>query len=201
MTSILKVSTIQDPTNSNNALTIDSAGNMALGANLSGTSQGSIVAPHLPIQIKYIRSNSETQFNGGTTPVAVDSSYVSITALRSNSDFIYACAVPAEHDNVVAQNVFVQLYRRQNGGSWGYVDNCTSNLQSPAQNGTTLNTSIFMDYNWGTITAGDVLEYKIYVSCNVTGTTLFHFNQPGLSGQPSNESTNFSHGYVMEIAQ
>ena len=200
MASILNVDQINNAAGTS-AITIDSSGNMALGANLSGTSRGSIVAPHLPIQINYIRSNSQTNFNGGTTPVAIDSSHVSITALRSNSDFIYACAIPAEHDSPTAQNVYAQLYRRQNGGSWGYVDNCTSNLQAPADNATTLNTSIFMDYNHGSITAGDVIEYKIYVSCNATGTNLFHFNQPSLSGQPSNESTNFSHGYVMEIAQ
>jgi hypothetical protein len=36
MTSILKVSTIQDPTNSNTALTIDSAGNVTGNAGLAG---------------------------------------------------------------------------------------------------------------------------------------------------------------------
>ena len=171
------------------------------GQKVVGTDSGSIIAPKTPIQINYIRSNSDVQLSTGTSGVFIPSSEVQITALRANSDFIYHCAIPSEHDSPTATNAFGQLYRQINGGGFTYVDNCTTNLQAPGMNGTMLHSLTFMDYNYGTINAGDVIDYKVMASCNVATSALYHFNQASLGGQPGNESTNFSHGWLMEIAQ
>ena len=172
------------------------------GQKIVASNAGSLVAPKIPIQINYIRSDAATTFNGGTSGVYIASSITQITALRANSDFIYHCAIPSEHDNVSATNAFGQLYRQINGGGFSYVDNCTTNLQAPGMNGTMLHSLTFMDYNYGTINAGDVIDYKVLATTHTSGASnLYHFNQPNLGSQPSNESTNFSHGWVMEIAQ
>jgi len=198
--SSLNVDTINEKT-TNNGVTINSNINILTGNKLIATDSGSIVAPKIPIQINYIRSSSGVQLSTGTSGVYIPSSEVQITALRANSDFIYHCAIPSEHDNTSATNAFAQLYRQINGGGFSYVDNCTTNLQAPGMNGTMLHSLTFMDYNYGTINAGDVIDYKVMASVNVAATSLYHFNQPNLGGQPSNESGNFSHGWVMEIAQ
>ena len=206
--STLAVDAITNATGTS-AVAIDSSGNLTTSGNVTipttkkiiGTDAGSIVAPKIPIQINYIRSNSAVQLSTGTSGVYIPSSEVQITAFRANSDFIYHCAIPSEHDNTSATNGFAQLYRQINGGGFTYVDNCTTNLQAPGMNGTMLHSLTFMDYNYGTINAGDVIDYKVMASVNVSASALYHFNQPNLGGQPGNESSNFSHGYVMEIAQ
>ena len=195
MTSIIKADNIS---------TVSGSGNITIptGVKVVGTDAGSLVAPKIPIQINYIRNNADTSFSGGTSGVYIASSITQITALRANSDFIYHCAIPSEHDNTNATNAFAQLYRQINSGGFTYVDNCTTNLQAPGMNGTMLHSLTFMDYNYGTINAGDVIDYKVLATSHASGASgLYHFNQPNLGSQPSNESTNFSHGWVMEIAQ
>ena len=207
--STLAVDAITNATGTN-AITIDSSGNLTTSGNVTvpttkkiiAADAGSLVAPKIPIQINYIRNNAETSFSGGTSGVYIASSITQITALRASSDFIYHCAIPSEHDNTSATNGFAQLYRQINGGGFSYVDNCTTNLQAPGMNGTMLHSLTFMDYNYGTINAGDVIDYKVLATSHTSGASgLYHFNQPNLGSQPSNESTNFSHGWVMEIAQ
>lgn len=206
--STLAVDAITNATGTN-AVAIDSSGNLTTSGNITipttkkiiGTDAGSIVAPKTPLQIVYIRSDSDTSLSTGTSGVYIASSVVQITALRANSDFIYHCTIPSEHDNTSATNGFVQLYRQINGGGFTYVDNCTTNLQAPGMNGTMLHSITFIDHTSFNPSPGDVIDYKVLASVNVSATNVYHFNQPNLGGQPGNEAQNWSHGYCMEIAQ
>ena len=94
MTSILKVSEIQDPTNSNTALSIDSSGNIATGGRIdAGTSvyaQGSHSTPNptglITIDIRQLMSGG-AQFTDSDTAiqVPVDGLYMIHYSVLGNS--------------------------------------------------------------------------------------------------------------------
>ena len=78
MTSILKVSEIQDPTNSNTALTIDSAGNVTAG---------NLASPGHVIQVVNATSTTGVEVSGSTLYTAVNPS-VTITPSSSSSKIL-----------------------------------------------------------------------------------------------------------------
>ena len=82
--STLAVDAITNATGTN-AVAIDSSGNLTTSGNITipttkkiiGTDAGSIVAPKTPLQIVYIRSDSDTSLSTGTSGVYICLLYTS----------------------------------------------------------------------------------------------------------------------------
>lgn len=168
------------------------------GHTMIASNGGQIIVPGQVIQTVYIKDATSQATNG--SEVTITSCNKSITALRDNSDFIYHAAIPSEHDTVTATNQFFFLERQIAGGGYSYVPDSMTNGQAPGHNGTSLNSVTFIDDTLS-VTAGQQVDYRVRAKSGTTGTNLQHWNQPTLGGQPSEDTTNHTLGYIMEIAR
>jgi len=133
------------------------------------------------------------------TWVEISPSLVSVVATRANSKFIYNMTLSYESDVAANFNIFFQLKRRINGGS--YTELANSVVVSTAirdEQGTGGRTINYMDNSISGVAQGDTIDYVLQFS--KSNASSIYFNQQSLGGQPAGTS-NYCVGYVMEVSQ
>lgn len=136
MTSILKVSEIQDPTNSNTAISIDAAGKVtAPNLVMPAGSVLQVVNNALAVQQTY----------SSTSPVASSLS-VSITPKYSNSKLLVMMTINGIHNPNVSSGLSLYLYRDSSAASVGSSGRWTYAIGYDAAGGNILSAGLnFLD--------------------------------------------------------
>ena len=149
------------------------------------------------LQVSSFYDSTSTVVSATNTWVTIQGSGKTVTAVGSNSKYLYHYVLSAEADQTVGYNCFYKAWYNKNGGAYQEIlanRVFTGNALLDSQGTVTHVISVILE---GVSSApGDTLDF--YLSYyNTTANT--QFNQQNLSGQPSG-TTNTSVGYVMEIA-
>jgi hypothetical protein len=185
MTSILKVSEIQDPTNSNTAISIDAAGKVTAG-NL--TSPGHVVQVVEAVQPSQVVISS-------TYPTFTTIITGSITPKFSGSKFIISAVLPNYSNNpnggAWTNSIYIRLYEQEGGGS----DSAIAGYEHPGPiTSMEFSQVIPVLYATGTKSTIQSYTYSIKGTPTVSGDTHYF-------GRNTGALNAFSRIVIMEIAQ
>jgi len=168
---------------------------------LATTAKGSI--------LQVVSINNSTPNNLASTNFqswsALAATAATIYPKASNSHLLYVCGLNLEHDAPSTSNIygFLSLYKDiGDGSSYQSISNSYQYMSesSDSHGSTTATSFIYTDTNHG-VTVGNPVSYKVYYN-RANNTSSTHFNQvltvPADGGA---QTSFFSNGYIMEIAQ
>ena len=192
MAGILTVQNLQGPSSGANANKIIIPSGQTLDASEGFTPPAGYV-------INYSDWKSATSTSISTTSeVTISAASHNITSVASGSKFVYHVVFSSETDvSADNKNGFFLPQYKVGSGSW--VDpNISINMGGVSHGaGGTGNNAVTVTFS-PTYTVGDVIHFRTnYVKSDAANVT---FNQQSLATQPSGTS-NYSSGYIMEIAQ
>ena len=149
------------------------------------------------LQVSSFYDSTSTVVSATNTWVTIQGSGKTVTAVGSNSKYLYHYVLSAEADQTINYNCFYKAWYNKNGGAYQEIlANRVFNGNALLDSQGTVSHTISVILEGVSSSPGDTLDF--YLSYYNTSANT-HFNQQVLGGQPSG-TTNTSVGYVMEIA-